>query len=380
VQVNDAVVLFEELPAGNGKRVGVVQLNAEKSLNSLSLAMTDLIQARITEWERDRSIACVFMHAAGEKAFCAGGDIRQLYDSMVASGKDDNPYAMDFFKREYELDYHLHTYRKPIVVWATGIVMGGGMGLVNGPSHRVVTENTRMAMPEVGIGLFPDVGGTFFLNHAPGRSGLFAGLTGVSMNAADALMVGLGDRFVASSQRDAVLRGLQAVAWSADAGEHAGQVSHLLREFEVASRELLPVNNVAQHFERIQQLTDQDSLDDIVAAILDCGDDDPWLQSAVKGLRTACPMSLHLVYQQLRRGKYLSLPEVFRLEYVMSTNCARYGNFQEGVRALIVDKDRKPAFMPPTLAQVTAAMVAEHFRPIWGDAPHPLAHLQEQAA
>ena len=186
-------VLFETLIAENGCQIGVITLNAEKTLNALSLDMIDLMAEQLALWSTDDNIALVLMQAAGEKAFCAGGDLQNLYQSMLTHhasvDKDDvraNQYACDFFNREYRLDYLIHTYPKPILCWGHGIVMGGGIGLMAGASHRVVTEKSRLAMPEIGIGLFPDVGGSYFLNRMPGKLGLFLALTGAMVNAADA--------------------------------------------------------------------------------------------------------------------------------------------------------------------------------------------------
>lgn len=368
-------VLFAEQAAEGGRRIGVITLNVESSLNSLSLEMTDLIQTRLCAWEQDAKIACLFLQASGEKAFCAGGDIRHLYESMVETGAGHNQYAQDFWEREYRLDHHIHVYPKPIVVWATGIVMGGGMGLVVGGSHRVVTETTRMAMPEVGIGLYPDVAGTWFLHHAPGRSGLFVGLTGVSMNGADALTMQLGDWFISSDQRQQVLAALRAVEWLDDSGQHDDQVSGVLRAFEYQSRDDRPSDNILVHQDAIRRLTDPDTVDETVDAITAYDGDDKWLAKAARGLKHACPASVVLAYEQFKRGADLDLREAFQMELIMSINCARYGNFQEGVRALIIDKDRSPQYSPATVAEVSPRFIDQHFVAPWGEQRHPLDDL-----
>ena len=161
-----SVVLFEELTAASGK-VGRVTLNIEATLNSLTLEMVDLLQAQLDAWADDDAIAAIFIEGAGEKAFCAGGDVQALHASSVGTPGGPCEYAETFFTREYRLDYTLHTYAKPIICWGHGIVMGGGLGVMAACSHRVVTERTRIAMPEVTIALFPDVGGSWFLNHMP---------------------------------------------------------------------------------------------------------------------------------------------------------------------------------------------------------------------
>ena len=246
---------------------------------------------------------------------------------------------------------------------------------MSGASHRVVTEKTRMAMPEVTIGLYPDVGGTFFLNHAPGRTGLFLGLTGGSINAEDAIFVGLADRFVAQEHRQSVLDGLASIQWSDSAEEHAGQVSHLLRDFEQQSTDIRPQGQVEAHFNYIQHVTDQDNLDEIVAAITAYEGNDAWLSAAAATLASGCPTTIHLVNEQLRRGRHLSLKEVFQMELVVSTNCAGKGNFQEGVRALLIDKDRNPVFNPASLEDVTADYIDSYFESPWAKGENPLADL-----
>ena len=223
------VVLFETLQTQDGHHIGVATLNSEKSLNSLSVEMVDLLTPKFKEWKQDKSVVCVLLKAVGEKAFCAGGDIRRLYDSMLECGAEKkNDYAESFFENEYRLDYLIHTYSKPIIVWGHGIVMGGGIGLMSGASHRVVTEKSRLAMPEINIGLYPDVGSTWFLNHATGRTGLFLGLTGANINAADALYIGLADRFISHEKQDEVIKQLCAADWQDDTHDAAGIVSKVV--------------------------------------------------------------------------------------------------------------------------------------------------------
>lgn len=373
--MSDAAVLFEIIPATNGKKIAVAILNAEKSLNSLSMAMIDLLQPQLTQWENDDSIVCVLLRGQGDKAFCAGGDVVQLYNSACAQ---DNVAAI-FFEREYRLDYHIHTYKKPFILWGNGIVMGGGLGLMNGASHRVVTETSRIAMPEITIGLYPDVGGTWFLNRTPGKAGLFLGLTGASINAADALFIGMADRFVAHEYYADVVAALNATAWSSDVAQHPGQVTHVLRDFEskgeTHARAQLPASPVREHYDFIQQLCDGDSIDAIVANIIAYNGEDRWLQKAAKTLAHGCPTSIRLIDQQFKRGKYLSLREAFKFELSVSINCTRQVNFREGVRALLIDKDHAPKFEPAQLSDVTTKFVDAHFAPPWGDAAHPLADL-----
>lgn len=370
-------VLFQELPAQGDFVIGVATLNAEKSLNSLSVEMVELLRPQLEAWRQDSRIACVFLQGAGEKAFCAGGDIRKVYDSILACGNEHpNEYARAFFENEYRLDYLIHTFGKPFIVWGHGIVMGGGIGLMSGASHRVVTETARLAMPEINIGLFPDVGGTWFLNHAPGRSGLFLGLTGANINAADALYVGLADRFVPHVRKQAVLDALQAAEFERCRSHNHAVISRVLRANE--AQDQLPASKVREHFDLINDVADGDSCAEVSARILAVVSDDPWWQKGIAQLQKGCPTTAHLVFEQLRRGKKLSLEQVFQMELIMALQCARHGDFAEGVRALLVDKDGAPKWHYSAVGDVPEAWVEAHFAAPWGDSANPLANLGRQ--
>lgn len=361
-------VLFEQLPAAGGS-IGVATLNAEKSLNSLTLEMVDLLRDRLTVWEQDAEIACIVIRGRGDRAFCAGGDVVRLHQSAT----NDDGHAATFFEREYRLDYQIHTYGKPIIVWGNGIVMGGGLGVMGGASHRVVTESTRMAMPEITIGLFPDVGGTYMLNRTPGRTGLFLALTGTPINAFDALFAGLADRFITHDRYPTVISALQQINWR-DSQDASIEINSLLRNLEEESKKDQPASPLREHFDLIQQLTDGNGLEDTVARITGYSGEDKWLQKAALTLAAGCPTSIRLIDEQLRRGRHLSLKEIFQMELVMACNCVRYPNFAEGVRALLIDKDKNPQFQPPTLAEVDDSLVEAHFTPPWQGA-NPLADL-----
>lgn len=368
--MSELPVLFEELAAAGGKKIGVATLNAEKALNALNLQMIDLLQERFTAWENDDSVACVFLQAAGEKAFCAGGDVVALHGGSAAYGEEvPNDYCLDFFTREYALDYHMQTFKKPIVLWGHGIVMGGGLGLMDAASHRVATETNRMAMPEVTIGLYPDVGGTWFLNHAPGKSGLFLGLTGANINAVDAKFVGLADRLVAHEFKHNVLDDLVSADWNQAAD---AVVSKILRAYEKQSADKMPASNVQANYDLMNELLDGDSATEICQRLLDYKTDDKWLNRAIDTLRNGCPITPHLVVAQMKHGEHLGLADVFRMELTMSRHCAAKGHFKEGVRALLIDKDRTPNWQHKTIADVTDEEVEAFFVPFAND---PLAHL-----
>lgn len=368
--MND-VVLFEELPTASGHRFGIATLNAPVTLNALSLAMVQLLTPRLREWANDPAIAGVVLQATGEKAFCAGGDLRDLYQSMRESGAGPNAYAHGFFAQEYQLDHLIHTYAKPVVCWGQGIVMGGGIGLMAGASHRVVTATSKLAMPEVGIGLYPDVGGSWFLRRMPGRVGLFLALTGAPLNAADALFCGLADFHVDTMARTELLASLGAAHWhDAAQGNHAA-LSRLLAEH--ATPGTAP-SKVREHFDAINALMAGDDLNDIAARLRALRSDDPWLAQAAAGFVKGSPTSAALAFELWNRVQHLSLAEVFRLEYRASLGCCAHPDFVEGIRALLIDKDRKPRWTPDALEHITPQWLDEHLQPRFAP-PHPLAAL-----
>ncbi|WP_266159921.1 enoyl-CoA hydratase/isomerase family protein [Dyella silvatica] len=373
----EAPVLFEERIAANGLRLGIATLNAPKTLNGLSLDMARLLDARLDAWAADEAIAVVVLQGAGEKAFCAGGDLQGLYRSMLDyranGGSDirDNAYARDFFAIEYRLDYRIHTYPKPVLCWGHGIVMGGGIGLMAGASHRVVTERSRLAMPEITVGLYPDVGGSWLLNKVPDHAGLFLALTGAPLSAGDAIYAGLADHYLPDAQRQAVYSALLQVAWSADATHNHECLSTLL----ALHADVPSPGPLQAHRELLAQVCAHNDLDAVVAAILTHDSDDTWLSNARQTLASGAPGSARLAFELQRRAASLSLADTFLLEYLVSLHCAAHGDFAEGIRALLIDKDRQPHWRPATLAEATSAWADTFFVAPWAHGQHPLADL-----
>jgi enoyl-CoA hydratase/carnithine racemase len=371
--MNETAVLFEERASEAGKRIGVATLNCEKTLNALTFDMVKLLIAQLQHWQTDNSIACVFIRGAGPKALCAGGDVQQLYRSAVAQPGGPCFDAEAFFELEYRMNYLLHTYAKPIICWGHGIVMGGGLGILAGCSHRVVTEKTRMAMPEVSIALFPDVGGSWFLNRMPGRVGLFLALTAAQMNGPDCIYTGIADRFIANALQADVLNELGTLPWSDDSEMHSGQISALLRRFETKSVDNAPAGNVAAHYDIIQRLTDQDSFFDIVDTITTLKTDDPWLQRASSGLAHGSPISASNIYQARQKTLHMSLAEVFQFELMLVTNIVRHPEFAEGVRALLIDKDNTPRWQYVSVRDIPRQLMDSMITPPWPT--NPLANI-----
>lgn len=364
-------VLFEEVPTACGRRFGIATLNSPATLNALSLAMVQLLTPALSDWAVDTAIVGVVLRAEGDKAFCAGGDLRELYQSILNYGAGPNPYARRFFAQEYQLDHLIHTYAKPVLCWGQGIVMGGGIGLMAGASHRVVTTTSKLAMPEVSIGLYPDVGGSWFLRRMPGRVGLFLALTGAPLNAADALFCGLADFCLGAESRADVLAAIAGARWSDTVGDNRSTLSRLLARHSAGG---LPQSRLRQHFDLINELMAGDDLMDIAARLRGLHSGDPWLSGAVATFVKGSPTSAALAFELWNRAHHLSLADVFRLEYHASLGCCAHADFAEGIRALLIDKDRKPQWTPTTLEQVEPELIEDHFRPRFA-AQHPLAAL-----
>lgn len=372
-------VLFEVIHCHNGTCIGVASLNKPKALNALDGDMISLLENQLEAWKSDEGMAMVILDSQLDKAFCAGGDVVAMHKAMCENDTQFAPAALqDFFTREYQLDYLIHTYEKPILVWGHGIVMGGGLGLMAGASHRIVTETSRIAMPEISIGLYPDVGGSYFLNKMPTGCGLFLGLTGASINASDALYCQLADYVIPHASKAAFLQKLQATDWSMDP-----QVNHLLlyaccRESE--DKSVLPNANLVIYQSLFSELATYTTVAQVQQHILTMDRaEDPWFSKAQKTLKAGSNITKHLVFEQLKRGHGLPLADCFRMELVMSCHCGTVGEFQEGVRALLVDKDNRPHWLYSDINDVPADVIKSFFVSPWLAESHPLALLDVQA-
>ena len=370
--MSEPAVLVAEETAAAGK-IGRLTLNSPATLNSLTLEMVDLLQGALDRWRDDPAIAFVFIDGAGDKAFCAGGDVQALHASAVGTPGGPCAYAETFFEREYRMNYTLHTYPKAILCWGHGIVMGGGLGVMAGCSERVVTESTRIAMPEVTIALFPDVGGSWFLNHMPGASGRFLALTAASVNASDALFCGLGDRFIAASQKDDVWSELLGASWDDDATANRAHLRHILHAASTAPAGGLPAAQVQPHLETINGLCDGDDIHDVIDRILALDTEDRWLARARDGLAHGSKLAALWIDRQLRETRHASLREVFQSELQLATNIVRHPEFAEGVRALLIDKDGQPAWSYAASRDVPGELLDGFFQAPWP--ANPLADL-----
>ncbi len=367
-------VVFQTLGTLSGKLVGVATLNMEKALNALNMEMVRALTTQLTAWADDDAIAMVVLDGAGEKAFCAGGDVRALYQAARELPGEIPEVTQDFFTREYFLDHLLHTFDKPVLVWGDGIVMGGGLGLMAGASHRVVTERSRIAMPEVTIGLYPDVGGSYFLNRMPGHMGRFLGMTAYNMDGADAFYVGLGNHYLNSSDKQPLFDALSSIDWESDVCANHGKLNALLEAMSSRCAQPMGESILEQHQAQIDALMDGE-LNEIMTRVKAVEDAEPWLSRALSTMLAGSPLSLHLVYQQSLLGTELSLSQVFQLELGLSCNCCSIGDFAEGVRALLIDKDRQPKWLYDTVEAVPQDMVKSLMTSPWDPQNDPLRTL-----
>ncbi|MCU7376736.1 enoyl-CoA hydratase/isomerase family protein [Paucibacter sp. O1-1] len=365
-------VIFQTLGTLSGQSIGIVTLNIEKALNALTLDMVAAMQKQLTRWKTDNNIACVVLQGAGEKAFCAGGDVRAIYHASIASPNTITDEACGFFTQEYQLDYLLHQFGKPVLVWGWHCD-AGGLGLMAGGSHRIVTERSRIAMPEVTIGLYPMWGGSYFLNRMPGKTGLFLGLTAYNMNTADALYVELGNHYLHSDEQELLFDAMAELKWSQDSQLNHQLLSDLLTKMSEPHLATLPDSHLQQFQTQIDLLMSGDILD-VHYQLSTLNTELEWLQRAQKTALAGSPISWHLIFAQAQLGTELSLAQCFQWELGVSVNCCSIGDFwREGVRALLIDKDRQPKWLFNDVEAVEQSTIEQLITSPWDVSHHPLA-------
>ena len=348
--------------------LGHIILNAESSLNALNQVMAEELLEILAEWENNSEVSCIFLEGAGERAFCAGGDIKNLYQALKQKDHEGiNPTCLKFFITEYTLDYKIHTYSKPIITWNTGITMGGGMGLMNGASHRIVTQTSLLAMPEISIGLYPDVGATYFFNKLPPGAGLFLGLTGARLNAGDALTLGLSDFFLKTQTKEILLKNLIEMSWDLKREANDQKISSLLKDLSTNELPLPWTKDYLPFFEKLKDITSVSEFINLCKSF----PASEWFHKSMDTFFKGSPMSASIILHQLQLGRGLSLKEAFQAELNLSVHCSLKPDFVEGVRALLIDKDQNPQWSPPSLDEITQDEVACHFIPLWVANEHP---------
>lgn len=354
-------------------QVGFITLNRPKALNALSLSMIRALTQCLLAWRDNPDVAAVAIRGTNKAgpfgAFCAGGDIRFFHQAALAG----NTALEDFFTEEYALNHLIHNYPKPYLAFMDGIVMGGGMGISQGASLRLVTGRTKMAMPETHIGLFPDVGGGYFLGRCPGHTGEWLALTGTVLGAGEALALGLADACLDVEQL--------ATAWEALASlkmEETGAIEAWLALYSIA-----PSADGIRAREQIDHYFSMPSVLDMVQA-LEASDDD-WAQHTAATLRQRSPLMLHVTLAQVRRAREMTLADDLRMERDLVQHCfqprhlgrsASQSETVEGIRALVVDKDHSPRWNPARIEDVSAEMVSAFFTSPWTPDTHPLRTLR----
>ncbi|HLZ03500.1 MAG TPA: enoyl-CoA hydratase/isomerase family protein [Bradyrhizobium sp.] len=333
---------------------GIIRLNRPKALNAITLEMFRDIDKALDAFEADPEIAVIVLEGAGERGLCAGGDIRALWESSKVSGD----LGKVLWREEYILNARIKKFPKPYVAFMDGIVMGGGVGLSAHSSHRVVTERTRLAMPEVGLGFFPDVGGTYLLSHSPGEVGTYFGLTGQTMNGPDAIYARFADAVVTSVRLPALREALTKVR----PGTMSNEIRTLINGFATGEKS----GPVAAKQSQIDAWFAHDRMEGIVAALRRDGSE--LAQSTLKTLGEKSPRGMVVTLKLLRLARQTSsLEECLVREYRAALEVFRSDDFREGVRAAVIDKDRNPKWSPPTIEDVTPAMVAPYFAEIGAD-------------
>jgi len=333
---------------------GIIRLNRPKTINAVTLDMFRDIDKALDRFEADPNVSVVLLEGSGERGLCAGGDVRALYKSSQMNGD----LGKVLWREEYVLNARIKKFPKPYVAFMDGIVMGGGVGLSAHASHRVVTERTTLAMPEVGLGFFPDVGGTWLLSHAPGEIGTYFGLTGQTMNGPDAVYAGFADAVVPSSR----LAGLRDVLTKARPGSTASEIRALIDGFATGET----AGPVAAMRATIDRWFSYDRMQDIIAALT--RDRSKLAQSTLKTLGEKSPRGMVVALKLLRLARQSSsLEECLVREYRAALEVFRSDDFREGVRAAVIDKDRNPKWSPPRIEDVTPDMIAPYFANIGAD-------------
>jgi enoyl-CoA hydratase len=352
--MTDAAVAEGDLIARKEGSAGILRLNRPKAINAVTLEMFHDIDKALDAFEADPTVSVILLEGAGERGLCAGGDIRALWESSKVKGD----LGKILWRDEYILNAHIKKFPKPYVAFMDGIVMGGGVGLSAHSSHRVVTDKTKLAMPEVGLGFFPDVGGTWLLSHSPGEIGTYFGLTGQTMNGPDAIHAGFADAVVPSAKLPALREALTKVR----AGITAAEVKALIAGFATGET----AGPVAATQDKIDRWFAHDRMEDIIAALQRDGSE--LAQATLKTLNEKSPRGMVVTLKLLRLARTTrSLEECLVREYRAALEVFASDDFREGVRAAVIDKDRNPRWSPARIEDVTPAMVAPYFAEIGAD-------------
>ena len=364
-----------EKQIANGLAIGMIVLDRPAALNALSHEMMMALSAAFHRWAKDDRVVAIVLQGAGERAFCAGGDIRAMHQLLQSHTEAEVfEIASDYFSVEYQLEYLIHTYQKPILVWGHGVVMGGGWGLFAGASHRVITENTRMGMPEVHIGLYPDAGGSWFLSRLPARLGLFLALTGTAIGPRDIMRLGIADYCMAGSQQEQVLQELHVLPWGRDAALNHDMLSNMLAAKAQECTLTLPDAELFIFRDQISQALHAGDVASAISRLFSLRGKSAWLDKALDSMAAGCPLSQVLAYELQRYAKHRSLADVFRMEWWVSIQCCLNPDFSEGVRARLIHKGDTPKWQAASITEISDKQLSR-FMVIPQEIPNPLAKL-----
>ena len=369
----EATVQLIAHPTRSGHTVAEARLNSPTTLNALSLEMIDLLAGALRQWADDDQVVAVLLSGSGDRAFSAGGDIQALYRAIVINherGERVEEYPYEFFEREYRLDYQLHTYAKPVIALGHGVMMGGGLGVFMAADFRVVPEKSRIAMPEVTIGLFPDAGGSWMLRNMARHQALFLGVTGASINSHDAMLAGLATHAIPFESYARFYEALREIPWQATASADTLLIGDVLAGQPAVQ---LPDANLPAIPEALAAAVE---FPDVIAAVRALRGRENWLDTGVTAMEKGCPATVGIVVEQLSRAAAMSLAECFRMEMTVATHCADNHDFAEGVRALLIEKDNQPNWQFGDLESLPHAYVLSHFEEPW--ARNPLAELEQE--
>jgi enoyl-CoA hydratase len=330
------------------KHIGLITLNRAQSLNALTLPMIIALQQQLQQWQEDSSIHAVVIRAAPGKAFCAGGDVRWLYEA----GKNHDPKQMQFFWHEYRLNHFIHQFNKPYIALMDGITMGGGVGISLHGSHPVASERFVFAMPETGIGFFPDIGASYLLSRCPGVLGVYLGLTGNRLNPADAYHLGLIKHIIPADRFNDTLHKLIEADLSMNASV---EVDKCLQQTAIP----VQTTPIAELIATINHCFNATEMEAIINNLTEV--DDEWHRETLNTLQQKAPLSLKVTLAQIQKARALDMAECVTMDYCLVGHFMRDNDFYEGVRALLVDKDKSPRWTPDSLAKVTEAKVADYF-------------------
>ncbi|SFE53480.1 enoyl-CoA hydratase/isomerase family protein [Alteribacillus iranensis] len=358
----------EHAPVITEKRNGVgwIRLNRPKALNSLNVEMVESIYTTLRKWREDEEVKLLCLAGEGEKGFCAGGDIRSLYEAKESNVKE---MAVQFFGVEYKMDLLLRHYPKPVLTLMNGIVMGGGVGISEGTTYRIVSDNTKWAMPEMNIGFFPDVGASFFLNQMPGYLGRYLALTSTVIKAEDVIYARAADDLVPSRQWGPFVKELE------EADFREGDVNEKVKAIISRFSEKTDVFSLQSIQGKIDKHFRHNKVEKIIES-LSAERNDKWAEKTLQTIRGLSALSLKTTLEQIVRGEHASVLDCFQMEMELSMNFMDNPDFYEGVRSVLVDKDRNPQWTYKRLEDVTDNMVTDMFCYFDSKDYHPLAHYE----